>query len=136
MSRSSFLASSLEAEFKVLNPVNDAMINLKLSNFGRASELDLNLEDILKSRKVLLEFVDEILQWLSSRRGSSIFYFVYEILLTGRKSPNVWKKTLLKLKETLQSDGEVSHEELESLEELLSQIDTRISSKMAQLNIR
>ncbi len=134
MSKSSFLASSLEAEFKVLAPVNDAMIDLKLYNFGRASDLGIGMDNIRTSKKVLFNFLNEILNWLNKKKGNAVFYFVFRILLTSRRSPDEWKKTLLKLIETLQSDSEITVQDLESLEELLSQIDEQISSKVAQLN--
>jgi hypothetical protein len=133
MSRSSFLASSLEAEFKVLAPVNDAMINLKLYNFGRAGDLGINTEDILKSKEIISNFLNEILNWLNEKRGNAAFYFVFRILQSGRKSPDEWKGLLQKLIKTLQYNNEITDHDIELLENLLSQIEERINSEIAQL---
>jgi hypothetical protein len=133
MSRSSFLASSLEAEFKVLAPVNDAMINLKLHKFGRAGDLAINTEDIRKSKEILSNFLNEIIIWLNEKRGNAAFYFVFRILQTGRKSPDEWKESLLKLIKSLQSNTEITYYDIELLEDLLSQIGERINSEMAKL---
>ena len=133
MSRSSFLASSLEAEFKVLAPVNDAMINLKLYNFGRAGDLGINTEDILKSKEIISNFLNEILNWLNGKRGNAAFYFVFRILQSGRKSPDEWKGLLQKLIKTLQYNNEITDHDIELLENLLSQIEERINSEIAQL---
>ena len=134
MSRSSLLASSLDAEIRILNPINNAMINMKLAKLGRASELDLDHDNILKSRKDLADFIHELLEWLKREGGNPAYYFIYEILLTGRKSSEDWKKMLIELEKILKSDSAVTDQELELLERLLSQIDSQISSKIAQLN--
>ena len=133
MSRSSFLASSLEAEFKVLAPVNDAMIKLKLYNFGHAGDLGINTEDILKSKEIISNFLNEILNWLNEKRGNAAFYFVFRILQSGRKSPDEWKGLLQKLIKTLQYNNEITDHDIELLENLLSQIEERINSEIAQL---
>ena len=133
MSRSSFLASSLEAEFKVLAPVNDAMINLKLYNFGRAGDLGINTEDILKSKEIISNFLNGILMWLNEKRGNAAFYFVYRILQSGRKSPEEWRESIQKLTKTIQYNNEITDHDIELLEDLLSQIEERINSEIGQL---
>ena len=133
MSRSSFLASSLEAEFKVLSPVNDAMIILKLYSFRRAGDLAINTEDILKSKEIISNFLNEILNWLNEERGNPAFYFVFRILQSGRKSPDEWKESLHKLIKNLQYNNEITDHDIELLEDLLSQIEGRINSEIAQL---
>jgi len=64
------ISTKLQREGEVLKRLNNALLILEVDALGRSSELNISSEDVIKSRKSIIEFAQQLCSALKQETPS------------------------------------------------------------------
>jgi hypothetical protein len=136
MSTLGFVSGHLEREQQLLRELNSALLALEAEALGRASDLGFSEEATTNSRQILNDFVTRLRAALDQETTpTDIQSLVYRIK-SGMKPLEDWREDLDDLTAILQNTEKLGDEDLPTLENILSLLDSEFAEDLQRLYFR
>jgi hypothetical protein len=129
------ISGKLQREIKLLRELNEALLILEVDALGRNSELNISSEDVVKSRKFIIEFAERLCSVLKQGTPSIDLTPIIHHFKSGSKPIEDWIEDLEKLVEHLQ-DNSITPEDVAIIEDVLSLLDDQFTEDLRRLYLR
>jgi len=129
------ISTKLQREGELLKRLNDALLTLEVDALGRISELDISSEDVIKSRKFIIEFAQRLCSVLKQEAPSIDLAPVVNHFKSGMKPVEDWIEDLEKLIKHLQNNRIVD-DDVVVIEDILSLLDDQFTEDLRRLYLR
>lgn len=129
------ISTKLQREGELLKRLNDALLTLEVDALGRISELDISSEDVIKSRKFIIEFAQRLCSILKQETPSIDLAPVVNHFKSGMKPVEDWIEDLEKLIEHLRNNRIVD-DDVVVIEDILSLLDDQFTEDLRRLYLR
>ena len=129
------ISTKLQREGELLKRLNDALLILEVDALGRISEVDISSEDVIKSRKFIIEFAQRLCSVLKQEAPSIDLAPVVNHFKSGMKPVEDWIEDLEKLIEHLQNNRIVD-DDVVVIEDILSLLDDQFTEDLRRLYLR
>ena len=129
------ISTKLQREGELLKRLNDALLTLEVDALGRISELDISSEDVIKSRKFIIEFAQRLCSVLKQEAPSIDLAPVVNHFKSGMKPVEDWIEDLERLIEHLQNNRIVD-DDVVVIEDILSLLDDQFTEDLRRLYLR
>ena len=129
------ISTKLQREGELLKRLNDALLILEVDALGRISEVDISSEDVIKSRKFILEFAQRLCSVLKQEAPSIDLAPIVNHFKSGMKPVEDWIEDLERLIEHLQNNRVVD-DDVVVIEDILSLLDDQFTEDLRRLYLR
>jgi len=129
------ISTKLQRERELLKRLNDALLILELDALGRISEVNISSEDVIKSRKFIIEFAQRLCSVLKQEAPSIDLAPVVNHFKSGMKPVEDWIEDLEKLIKHLQNNRIVD-DDVVVIEDILSLLDDQFTEDLRRLYLR
>ena len=129
------ISTKLQREGELLKRLNDALLILEVDALGRISEVDISSEDVIKSRKFIIEFAQRLCSVLKQEAPSIDLAPVVNHFKSGMKPVEDWIEDLERLIEHLQNNRIVD-DDVVVIEDILSLLDDQFTEDLRRLYLR
>ena len=129
------ISTKLQREGELLKRLNDALLILEVDALGRISELDISSEDVIKSRKFIIEFAQRLCSVLKQEAPSIDLAPIVNHFKSGMKPVEDWIEDLERLIEHLQNNRIVD-DDVVVIEDILSLLDDQFTEDLRRLYLR
>ena len=136
MSTLGFVSGHLEREQQLLRELNSALLAQEAEALGRASDLGFSEEDVSKSRQILCEFVIRLRAALTLETTTTDIQSLVHRIKSGMKPLEDWREDLDALTNKLQTTEALTDEDLPTLEDILSLLDSEFAEDLQRLYSR
>lgn len=136
MSTLGFVSGHLEREQQLLRELNSALLAQEAEALGRASDLGFSEEDVSKSRQILCEFVIRLRAALTLETTTTDIQSLVHRIKSGMKPLEDWREDLDALTNKLQTTETLTDEDLPTLEDILSLLDSEFAEDLQRLYSR
>lgn len=136
MSNLGSIFGHLGREQQLLRELNSALMALEADALGRTSDFGLSEEDVLRSRKKLLNFIVRLLSALNQESTSIDMQSLVHRLKSGIKPIEDWREDLGELVKQLRSGDKLRDNVLPMLEDVLSLLDSEFTEDLKRLYAR
>ncbi|MEW6497514.1 MAG: hypothetical protein AB1589_34175 [Cyanobacteriota bacterium] len=136
MSTLGFVSGHLEREQQLLRELNSALLAQEAEALGRASDLGFSEEDVSKSRQILGEFVIRLRAALTLETTTTDIQSLVHRIKSGMKPLEDWREDLDALTNKLQTTETLADEDLPTLEDILSLLDSEFAEDLQRLYSR
>jgi len=118
------ISTKLQREGELLKRLNDALLILEVDALGRTSELNISSEDVIKSRKSIIEFAQQLCSALKQETPSIDLIPIVDHFKSGIQD-------LEKLIEHLQNNRIA--DDVVVIEDILSLLDDQFTEDLRRL---
>jgi len=129
------ISTKLQREGELLKRLNDALLILEVDALGRISEVDISSEDVIKSRKFIIEFAQRLCSVLKQEAPSIDLAPIVNHFKSGMKPVEDWIEDLERLIEHLQNNRIVD-DDVVVIEDILSLLDDQFTEDLRRLYLR
>jgi DNA invertase Pin-like site-specific DNA recombinase len=129
------ISTKLQREGELLKRLNDALLILEVDALGRTSELNISSEDVIKSRKSIIEFAQRLCSVLKQETPSIDLTPIVDHFKSGMKPVEDWIQDLEKLIEHLQNNR-IADDDVVVIEDILSLLDDQFTEDLRRLYLR
>ena len=129
------ISTKLQREGELLKKLNDALLILEVDALGRISEVDISSEDVIKSRKFIIEFAQRLCSVLKQEAPSIDLAPIVNHFKSGMKPVEDWIEDLERLIEHLQNNRIVD-DDVVVIEDILSLLDDQFTEDLRRLYLR